>query len=193
MVLYLLFRTKTNKMRKYINLIIVLTTIVTMTDAKNNKYEKATFGAGCFWGVEDAFMQIKGVKETTVGYLGGELRNPSYKDVCSEKTGHAEVVQILFDPQLVSYEELVNLFWTMHNPTLLNRQGPDVGTQYRSAIFYHNEMQKQIAEQSKNELDKSGKYKNPIVTEITPASDFYKAEEYHQEYLKKNGLSSCHI
>ncbi len=159
----------------------------------NDKYEKATFGAGCFWGVEDAFMQLEGVIETTVGYLGGTLKNPSYKDVCTDKTGHAEVVQIIFDPSKVSYEQLLELFWKIHNPTQLNRQGPDVGTQYRSAIFYHNEAQKQMAEKSKEALVQSGKYDRPVVTEITPASTFYKAEEYHQEYLKKNGRSSCHF
>ncbi len=164
-----------------------------MTNAENSKLEKATFGAGCFWGVEDAFMQVKGVKETTVGYLGGTMSEPSYKDVCTGQSGHAEVVQIIFDPQIVSYESLVNLFWKIHNPTLLNRQGLDVGTQYRSAIFYHSEQQKQIAEKSKSEITESGKFNRPIVTEISLVSIFYKAEEYHQEYLKKNGLSSCHI
>lgn len=164
-----------------------------MMNAENKKYEKATFGAGCFWGVEDAFLQIEGVKKTTVGYLGGNMNNPSYKDVCTGRTGHAEVVQIVFDPDVVSYESLLAFFWKIHNPTLLNRQGPDVGTQYRSAIFYHDEKQKQLAENSKNELEASQKFKHPIVTEISEASKFYKAEEYHQEYLKKNGFSSCHI
>ncbi len=155
--------------------------------------EIATFGAGCFWGVEDAFMQMEGVKSTTVGYLGGKIKNPSYKDVCSGTTGHAEVVQIEFDPLKINYKELVEAFWLMHNPTSLNRQGLDIGTQYRSAIFYHSDEQQKIAEKSKLEIDKSGKYNKPIVTEITKATTFYEAEEYHQEYLKKNGLSSCHI
>lgn len=180
-------------MKKYISLTTIIILFTMTVDAKNNKLQKATFGAGCFWGVEDAFMQIEGVKRTTVGYLGGTLKNPTYKEVCSGKTGHAEVVQIVFDPEKVSYEELLNLFWEIHNPTLLNRQGPDVGTQYRSAVFYHSEEQKEIAEKSKKALNSSGKYRDPIVTEITEASAFYKAEEYHQEYLKKNGLSSCHI
>ncbi len=155
--------------------------------------EIATFGAGCFWGVEDAFMQMEGVKSTIVGYLGGKIKNPSYKDVCSGTTGHAEVVQIEFDPLKINYKELVEAFWLMHNPTSLNRQGLDIGTQYRSAIFYHSDEQQKIAEKSKLEIDKSGKYNKPIVTEITKATTFYEAEEYHQEYLKKNGLSSCHI
>ena len=174
---------------------IILITIfqISMVNAENDKYEKATFGAGCFWGVEDAFLQIEGVKMTTVGYLGGSMKNPTYKDICYNNTGHAEVVEIVFDPKVVSYENLLSVFWEIHNPTLLNRQGPDVGTQYRSAIFFHSKKQKMIAEKSKNDLENSKKFKNPIVTEITETSKFYKAEEYHQEYLKKNGLSSCHI
>ena len=155
--------------------------------------EIATFGAGCFWGVEDAFMQIKGVKKTTVGFLGGTMHNPSYKDVCTGNTGHAEVVQIEYNPEETTYQDLLNTFWEIHNPTTLNQQGPDVGPQYRSGIFYHNEEQKKIAEKSKVKMQESTKYTRPIVTEITRASTFYKAEEYHQEYLKKNGLSSCHI
>lgn len=155
--------------------------------------EIATFGAGCFWGVEAAFMQIKGVIKTTVGYLGGTLKNPNYKDVCSGNTGHAEAVQIKYDPEQVAYTELLGLFWSIHNPTTLNKQGADIGTQYRSAIFYHSQEQKELAEKSKIELDNSGKYLRPIVTEITPTSTFYQAENYHQEYLIKNGLSSCHI
>lgn len=155
--------------------------------------EIATFGAGCFWGVEVAFMQIKGVTKTTVGYLGGTLKNPNYKDVCSGNTGHAEAVQIKYDPEQVAYTELLGLFWRIHNPTTLNKQGADIGTQYRSAIFYHSQEQKELAEKSKIELDNSGKYLRPIVTEITPTSTFYQAENYHQEYLIKNGLSSCHI
>ncbi len=174
-------------------IILFLFTFVFMTEAKNKKYEKATFGAGCFWGVEDIYMQVKGVKKTTVGYLGGDYKNPTYKDVCTGKTGHAEVVEIEFDPRKVSYEELLDLFWRMHDPTTLNRQGPDVGTQYRSAIFYHSQKQKLAAQKSKESQAKSGYWKKPIVTEITPTSKFYKAEEYHQEYFKKNGLPSCHV
>jgi len=153
--------------------------------------EKATFGAGCFWGVESAFINIKGIKSTTVGYMGGNLKNPTYGDVCTDKTGHAEVVQILYDPTKISYDQLLNIFWSIHDPTQLNRQGADIGTQYRSVIFYHNENQKQIAKKSKNKQQKTGKYKKPITSEITPAKEFYPAEEYHQKYLEKNGKISC--
>lgn len=180
-------------MKKRVFIVILLSLLINMVSAKNNKFEKATFGAGCFWGVEDAFMQIEGVMKTTAGYLGGTMKHPTYKDICYNNTGHAEVVEIVFDPEIVSYESLLSLFWGIHNPTLLNRQGPDVGTQYRSAIFYHSVEQKLIAERSKSELEASQKFQRAIVTEISEASTFYKAEEYHQEYLKKNGLSSCHI
>ncbi len=148
--------------------------------------EKATFGAGCFWGVEARFRKIKGVIEAVVGYSGGKTKNPTYKDVCTDKTGHAEVVQVTYDPSIVSYEELLEVFWNIHNPTTLNRQGWDIGTQYRSVVFYHSEEQKERALKLKEKLDKSGRYKKPIVTEITPASEFYKAEEYHQRYYEKN-------
>lgn len=154
---------------------------------------KATFGAGCFWGVEAAFRQIKGVKSTAVGYLGGSFENPTYQDVCSGKTGHAEVVEVEYDPTQVSYEDLLNVFWENHDPTTLNRQGPDIGTQYRSAIFYHTPEQEAAAQASKEKLQSQGRYKRPIVTEITPASTFYRAEEYHQQYLEKRGLASCKI
>jgi peptide-methionine (S)-S-oxide reductase len=153
----------------------------------------ATFGAGCFWGVEAAFRQLAGVTETSVGYLGGTLKNPTYKDVCADTTGHAEVVQVAYDPSRVSYDDLLNVFWTNHDPTTLNRQGPDVGTQYRSAIFFHTPEQEAAAKASKEALQQSGKYRRPIVTEITPASEYYRAEEYHQQYLEKRGLSHCHI
>jgi len=155
--------------------------------------EKATFGAGCFWGVEAAFREIPGVVDTAVGYLGGTLNNPTYHDVCTDTTGHAEVVEVTYDPNQVSYERLLELFWSIHNPTTLNRQGPDVGSQYRSAIFYHSPEQKAAAEKSKQELAASGRFARPIVTEITPASEFYRAEEYHQQYLAKRGLRNCHI
>lgn len=155
--------------------------------------DKATFGAGCFWGVEAAFRQIKGVTSTTVGYLGGTLKNPTYQDVCSGQTGHAEVVEVVYDPALVSYEALLNVFWENHDPTQLNRQGPDVGVQYRSAIFYHTPEQEAAARASKESRQNSGKYRREIVTEITPASEFYPAEEYHQQYLEKRGLSHCHL
>jgi peptide-methionine (S)-S-oxide reductase len=154
---------------------------------------KATFGAGCFWGVEAAYRQIPGVLSTSVGYLGGTMKNPTYKDVCTGKTGHAEVVQVTYDPSRVTYDDLLTVFWENHDPTTLNRQGPDIGPQYRSAIFYHDEAQKKAAESSKEERDKSGRYRRPIVTEITPATEYYEAEDYHQQYLEKRGLSSCHI
>ena len=155
--------------------------------------EKATFGAGCFWGVEATFRQIKGVTATAVGYMGGTLQNPTYQDVCTDKTGHAEVVQVDYDPAAVSYTELLNVFWQNHNPTTLNRQGPDVGTQYRSVIFFHSPEQETVARASKAELEKSGAYSRPIVTQIVPAQDFWRAEEYHQQYLEKRGLSHCSI
>ena len=154
---------------------------------------KVTFGEGCFWGVEAAYRQIPGVLSTAVGYLGGTLENPTYHDVCSGRTGHAEVVQVTYDPSRVTYDDLLTVFWENHDPTTLNRQGPDIGTQYRSAIFYHDDAQKEAAIASKDEREKSGRYRRPIVTEITPASEFYMAEDYHQQYLEKRGLSSCHI
>ena len=152
-------------------------------------FMKATFGAGCFWHVEDLLNKTKGVKSTAVGYIGGQLPNPTYEEVCTDKTGHAEAVEVEYDPDEISFEELLDVFWSNHNPTTLNRQGPDVGIQYRSAIFYHDEKQKEIAENSKQSLEKSGKYSDPIVTEIVPAPTFYKAEEYHQKYFKKHGFS----
>lgn len=156
--------------------------------------EKATFGAGCFWGVEASFQNIDGVASTTVGYMGGDFKNPTYEDVCTDKTGHAEVVHITYDPSIISYEKLLDIFWDIHNPTQRNRQGPDHGTQYRSVVFYHTDQQKKIAEQSKTKLEESKKYKRkPIVTEITPAKEFYPAEEYHQKYVEKHGGVSCHI
>ncbi|MBI3344037.1 MAG: peptide-methionine (S)-S-oxide reductase MsrA [Gammaproteobacteria bacterium] len=155
--------------------------------------EKATFGAGCFWGVEAAFRKVKGVLTTRVGYLGGTLVNPTYQDVCSGNTGHAEVVEVTYDPEQVTYDELLAVFWDNHNPTTRNRQGPDVGTQYRSAIFFHTPEQEAAAHASRGRLDASGRYKNPIVTEITPATEFYMAEDYHQQYLEKRGRASCHI
>lgn len=155
--------------------------------------EKATFAGGCFWGVEAAFRRIKGVVSTAVGYMGGALENPTYEDVCTDKTGHAEVVHIEYDPAIVSYDELLNVFWKIHDPTQLNMQGPDTGTQYRSAIFYQSEEQRVKATASRERLQKSRKYKNKIVTEITPASTFYRAEEYHQRYLEKHGKERCGI
>ena len=151
--------------------------------------EKAIFGAGCFWGVEAAFRTVKGVKVVTSGYSGGHVKNPSYRDVCTDKTGHAEVVQVEYDPSQVSYDELLDVFWNCHNPTTLNRQGPDVGKQYRSAIFFYTPEQEDAARASKEKLGQSGRWRAPVVTEITPASDFYPAEEYHQRYLEKRGIS----
>ena len=148
------------------------------------KTQFATFAAGCFWGVEEVFRNVKGVVNTSVGYIGGKMKNPTYEGVCTDETGHAEAVQVEFDPKQVSYEKLLDVFWENHDPTQLNRQGPDVGTQYRSAIFYHDEKQKEMAIQSKNKIEKSGKFKKPIMTEIVPAKEFYKAEEYHQRYLE---------
>ena len=150
---------------------------------------KATFAAGCFWHVEDMLSKTKGVKSTKVGYTGGRLPNPTYEEVCTDRTGHAEAVEVEYNPDEISFEELVNVFWNNHNPTTLNQQGPDIGIQYRSAIFYHNEEQRQIAEKSKQDLDISNRYDNPVVTEILPAPIFYNAEEYHQKYFQKNGLS----
>ncbi len=151
--------------------------------------EKATFAAGCFWGVEEVFRQVKGVVSTTVGYTGGRFENPTYKDVCTDKTGHAEAIEVEFDPTQVSYGELLTVFFENHDPTTLNRQGPDVGTQYRSAVFYHTLEQMAAAKAMKEKLEKSGRYKRPIVTEITPASEFYRAEEYHQCYFEKRGFT----
>jgi peptide-methionine (S)-S-oxide reductase len=153
--------------------------------------EKATFGAGCFWGVEAAFRQVKGVVSTAVGYSGGHFPNPTYKDVCSGKTGHAEVVQVEYEPTQVTYDDLLKVFWENHDPTTLNRQGPDVGAQYRSAIFYHTPEQESAAKASKEKMQAG--YKKKIVTEITPASEFYRAEDYHQQYLEKRGLAHCAI
>lgn len=154
--------------------------------------EKATYAAGCFWGVEAAFRQIKGVASTTVGYTGGHLPNASYEDVCSGRTGHAEAVLVEYDPAVVSYEQLLDVFWQEHDPTTLNRQGPDIGSQYRSAIFYHSPQQQAAAEASKAKLDASRRYSRPIVTEIVAAGPFCRAEEYHQQYLEKRGLARCH-
>jgi len=155
--------------------------------------EKATFGAGCFWGVEAAFRQVPGVVETRVGYLGGTMVNPSYRDVCTGKTGHAEVVEVVYDPRRVAYEQLLDVFWAMHDPTTIDRQGPDVGTQYRSAIFFHSDNQEAVANSSKSALEQAKRFRRPIVTEIVPASPFYPAEEYHQRYLEKQGITSCHL
>ncbi|HEX3120456.1 MAG TPA: peptide-methionine (S)-S-oxide reductase MsrA [Candidatus Acidoferrum sp.] len=155
--------------------------------------EIATFGAGCFWGVEAAFSRVPGVTEAVSGYSGGRTENPTYKDVCTDETGHAEVVQVTYDPAKVSFEKLLEVFWTMHDPTQVNRQGPDFGSQYRTAIFFHTPEQEAIAKKVKAELNASGKFKKPIATEITKAGPFYRAEEYHQKYLEKRGATSCHF
>jgi peptide-methionine (S)-S-oxide reductase len=152
---------------------------------------KATFGAGCFWGVEAAFGELKGVVSTSVGYMGGTLENPTYEDVCTDKTGHAEVVEVLYDPARISYEDLLDVFWKIHDPTTLNRQGPDRGTQYRSVIFYHTPEQEAAARASKERLRQSGRFKKDIVTQIEPAGRFWRAEEYHQQYYEKTGRRSC--
>jgi peptide-methionine (S)-S-oxide reductase len=155
--------------------------------------ETATFAAGCFWGVEAAFRQVPGVVSTMVGYTGGTRDNPSYRKVCTGRTGHAEAVQVVYDPQRISYDDLLAVFWDNHDPTTLNRQGPDVGSQYRSAVFVHDDEQRAAATRSKDELDASGRFRRPIVTEIIPASEFWPAEDYHQQYLEKRGLSTCRI
>jgi peptide-methionine (S)-S-oxide reductase len=153
----------------------------------------ATFGAGCFWGVEAAFRKIPGVTDTAAGFMGGTKDEPTYKEVCTGRTGHAEVVQVEYDPAQVDYTKLLEVFFNAHDPTTLNRQGPDVGTQYRSAIFTHDDAQKAEAEALAERLQRSGAFPRPIVTEITPAGTFWRAEEYHQQYLQKNGMGSCHI
>ena len=153
----------------------------------------ATFAAGCFWGVEAAFRQVPGVTATRVGYAGGTTTNPTYKQVCTDRTGHAEAVEVTYDPARVSYDDLLRVFWENHDPTQRNRQGPDVGTQYRSAIFYHDPEQEAAARASQERLERSGAHKRPIVTEIVPAGPFYPAEDYHQQYLEKRGLATCRI
>jgi peptide-methionine (S)-S-oxide reductase len=154
---------------------------------------KAMFGAGCFWGVEETFRKIPGVQDAAVGYSGGTLDNPTYEDVCTDRTGHAEVVEVDYDPAKVSYDKLLDVFWNGHNPTQLNRQGPDVGKQYRSVVFFYTPEQEAAARASKQALEKSGRFARPIVTEISPAQKFWRAEDYHQRYLEKRGLGSCHV
>ena len=158
-----------------------------------NTTQKATIAAGCFWGIEATFRQIKGVVSTCVGYTGGNTKNPTYKDVCTGKTGHAEAVEIEFNPKEVPYEKLLDVFWEIHDPTTLDRQGPDKGSQYRSAVFYYNDRQKKAAATSKKKLQESGMFKGKIVTEIKPVREFYKAEEYHQQYLKKMKRFDCRL
>ena len=153
----------------------------------------ATFGAGCFWGVEAAFRKVDGVLDTAVGYMGGTLDNPTYHDVCTDTTGHVEVVQVTYDPARVSYQRLLDLFFDSHDPTTLNRQGPDVGSQYRSAVFFHDEEQRAVAGQTIEDLDKQPRFGRPLVTDVVAASAFWRAEEYHQRYLEKRGLATCSI
>ena len=156
-------------------------------------HEKATFAAGCFWGVEATFQRVPGVVSTCVGYTGGHAERPTYKQVCTDRSGHAEAVRVIYDPAKVTFEQLLDVFWACHDPTQLNRQGPDVGTQYRSAVFHHSAEQQAAAEASKAKLEQSGKHSLPIATEITPAATFWKAEEYHQRYLEKRGGGGCHL
>jgi peptide-methionine (S)-S-oxide reductase len=155
--------------------------------------EWATFAAGCFWGVEASFRRVKGVKSTVVGYTAGKTPNPTYEQVCTDRTGHAEAVRVEFDPAEVSYDQLLDLFWSIHDPTTLNRQGPDVGTQYRSAIFFHDAAQGAAARASKERLERAGKFRRPTVTEIVPAGEFYPAEEYHQQYFEKRRIAACRV
>jgi peptide-methionine (S)-S-oxide reductase len=164
-----------------------------ISENKIKTLQLATFAAGCFWGVEESFSKIKGVKSTMVGYTGGRSANPTYKDVCTDLTGHAEAIQLQYDPEEVTYEELLKVFWSIHNPTTKNRQGPDVGSQYRSVIFYHTPEQELSARRSIEELEKSGRFSNKIVTEIVPASTFYRAEAFHQKYYQKRGGGSCYL
>ena len=164
-----------------------------MMNADNPKLEKAYFAAGCFWHVEDAFRHVPGVVATAVGFMGGHTENPTYKEVCTDRTGHAETTEVVYDPAKVTYDQLLDVFWSHHDPTTMNRQGPDFGSQYRSAIFYLNREQEEKARSSKESLQKSGKFTKPIVTEIMPAKTFYKAEEYHQQYFEKTGQRSCGI
>jgi peptide-methionine (S)-S-oxide reductase len=157
------------------------------------KTELASFAAGCFWGVEQEFRKEKGVLATAVGFMGGHTKNPTYEDVCNHDTGHAETVQVEFDPKQISYEQLLEIFWNLHDPTTLNRQGPDIGDQYRSAVFFHSPAQKSLAESTRHKLQTSGELNGKIVTEINSASVFYKAEEYHQQYVEKGGRAGCHL
>lgn len=171
---------------KYLSIMVLILLSVTNTDAQQKKLQKATFGNGCFWCSEAVFQRLDGVVGTRSGYEGGAVANPSYADVCTGTTGHAEVIEVTFDPAKITYDELLNVFWKTHDPTTLNRQGADVGTQYRSVIFYHNEEQKALAEKYKTELNKINAYGKPVVTAIDKAQTFYVAEKYHQDYFNNN-------
>ena len=178
------------KIKTYLTIFISIMGLVMANDTEN---KKAVFAAGCFWGVESTFQQMNGVKSTTVGYIGGKVKNPSYELVCTGLTGHAEAVEVVYNPNKVSFEKLLDTFFELHDPTTLNRQGPDIGTQYRSAAYFANDDEKQIIESKINELNESGKFSSKIVTEIEPISDFYNAEDYHQDYYKKRGIDGCAI
>jgi len=167
--------------------------IMSASGITDKKLEKATFGAGCFWHVEDAFMKVPGVVSTEVGFEGGSKENPTYRDVCTHTTGHAEVVEVTYDPSKVGYDDLLNVFWDIHDPTTMNRQGPDVGDQYRSVIFFYSKEQEAAAKASKERMERSGKFRKPIVTQIVPAEKFWRAEEYHQKYFQKTGQKACGI
>ena len=177
----------------YIFLLFSVSLFSTIMAQENNNHDRAFFAAGCFWGVESTFQSLDGVVSTTVGYTGGKVKDPSYELVCTGITGHAEAVEVVYDSKTVSYKQLLDAFFKLHDPTTLNRQGPDVGTQYRSAIFYNNAEEKKLAEETINEINESGKFANKIVTEVESASNFYSAEDYHQDYYKKRVLTGCAI
>jgi len=177
----------------YIFLLFLVSLFNTIMAQENNNHDKAFFAAGCFWGVESTFQSLDGVVSTTVGYTGGKVKNPSYELVCTGITGHAEAVEVVYDSKVISYKQLLDTFFELHDPTTLNRQGPDVGTQYRSVIFYNNIEEKSLAEDTINAINESGKFPNKVVTEVVSASNFYNAEEYHQDYYKKRGLTGCAI
>ena len=178
------------KINTYFSILISIAGLIMANDTEN---KKAVFAAGCFWGVESTFQQMNGVKSTTVGYIGGKVKNPSYELVCTGLTGHAEAVEVVYNPNEVSFEKLLDVFFELHDPTTLNRQGPDIGTQYRSAAYFSNDDEKQIIESKINSLNESGKYSSKVVTEVETISDFYDAEEYHQDYYKKRGIDGCAI
>ena len=173
--------------------LVVFISMMGLVMANDNENKKAVFAAGCFWGVESTFQQMDGVKSTTVGYIGGKVKNPSYELVCTGITGHAEAVQVEYNPNIVSFEKLLDTFFQLHDPTTLNRQGPDIGTQYRSAAYFSDDEEKKIIESKVNTLNESGKFKSKIVTEIEALSEFYNAEDYHQDYYKKRGIDGCAI
>tara|TARA_Y100000768_G_scaffold259209_1_gene197199 strand:+ start:604 stop:1146 length:543 start_codon:yes stop_codon:yes gene_type:complete len=176
------------KIKSYI---IIIISIMGLVMANENENKKAVFAAGCFWGVESTFQQMDGVKSTSVGYTGGKVKNPSYELVCTGLTGHAEAVEIEYDPDVISFEKLLDTFFLLHDPTTMNRQGPDIGTQYRSAAYFSDEIEKSIIENKINSLNESGKFKSRIVTEIEEIAEFYNAEDYHQDYYKKRGIDGC--